>query len=93
MDSIFGQDRRVLIFIICFSNFTFQFMIYLKFAEKAYTLKKNWFKILGNYLLIKYNNLICKVNEKILLIITKKCSLIFSQTHNAISIQQKKIPS
>ena len=66
------HDSWVMIFSICFSNFTFQFMIHINFVEGAKTPKKFCFNIFGNYLLDKCNNLIFYLNENILLIITKK---------------------
>ena len=47
---------------------------------------KSWFRIVGNYHLVKYNILIGYLVENSLLIITEKPSIIFSQTHRAISI-------
>ena len=47
---------------------------------------KKWVKIVGNYYLFKCNMLIGYLVENSLLIITNKSSLLFSQTHRAISI-------
>ena len=65
----------------------------LTLLKEPKSLKKSWFKIIGNYYLVKYNILIGYLVENSLLIITEKPSIMFSQTCRAISIQHKKLTS